>query len=77
MKDEDVQLGMKVVPHSKSAYHKGLESSPAWLAARANGQNFLYVIKWEHTDKWWMLNERYDKVTGDYFLASDFEPYEE
>ena len=77
MKNEDVKLGMRVVPHNKTAYSMGLESSPAWLAARASKQNYLYVIKFERVDGWWLLNDAPAPITGDYFFASDFEPYEE
>ena len=77
MIDENVKLGMKVVPHTKTPYMSDLSTSVTWLAARAKQQPFLYVVRYERYEGWWLLNDVEYPITGDYFLASDFEPYEE
>jgi len=76
MKIVDVKLKMKVVPHAKNAYILGLRNSVVWKMAKANNQPFLYVTGIERDGKTVMLNDEY-KPTGDYFLVSDFKPYEE
>jgi len=79
MKDEDVKIGMKVIPHDKTATGWGeLSSSNHWKVAQETGQPFLFVLR--------ATTNSYDKTTvwvlgetqgghGDLFNASDFEPY--
>lgn len=78
MKKENVVLGMKVVPHSKSEYF----TWEGWLTWENNpGKNFfldngfLYVSEIEETGLI-CLSEEFPSNHGDYFNASDFEPYD-
>ncbi len=74
MKDEDVKIGMKVVPHDKTAGVMWTGSiSPSWERAKAKGQPYLFVK--EFLDNAWVLSD--DKDGGGFFNASDFEPYED
>jgi hypothetical protein len=77
MQNENVHIGIRVTPHSKTAYQKDLESSFAWKMALRKGQNFLYVLDQDKTLGYWLLNDAMSPVDGDYFNASDFEPYVE
>ena len=75
MKDEDVKIGMKVVPHSKSVYGSHLFESTIWREAQSINQPYLYVVKVSGS---WLLDVKdFYRCGGDYFLASDFEPYKE
>jgi hypothetical protein len=82
MLDKNVVVGMKVVPHSKSI-GVSFEKEPLWLdATRKNNQFFLYVIKdifWSSTQQkaWELSDKENDPNSGNYWLSSDFEPYEE
>lgn len=76
MRFEDVKLGMKVVPHDKTAYRgDSLSYSRIWKECKKANQPYMYVIRTEDSgivccsDR---LGHR-----GDYFLASDLTPYEE
>lgn len=73
MKDSDVKIGMKVVPHDKTV-GCGLEDSVMWRGAKEAGRSYLFVN--ERDDKHWALGYKKD-VNGDFFNASDFEPYQE
>lgn len=79
MKNEDVKIGMKVVPHDKTATGWGnLSSSGHWKAAQEKGQPFLFVSS-QCTNAFdkapvWVLGKTQD-IDGDLFNASDFEPY--
>jgi len=79
MKDEDVRIGMKVVPHDKTATGWGeLSDSREWKAAQEKGQPFLFVSSQE-TNAFggklvWVLYATHGGG-GDLFNASDFEPY--
>jgi len=74
MKDADVKIGMKVVPHNKTAFMCGLGSSGNWQQAKRDHQPYLFVNG--HDEDGWMLGNKI-KTGGDYFNASDFEPYED
>ena len=76
MLDKDVQIGMKVVPHRKTACLEGLGDSVVWNNALDNGMNFLYIAGYDDGFNCWILNDS-SVESGDYFNASDFEPYEE
>jgi len=77
MKDCDVKKGMKVVPHSKSVWSDGrCIDSGNWRAAQAERQPFLYVLYYEESENAWVLSSKMQARGGDYFLASDFEPYD-
>lgn len=81
MKDKDVKIGMKVVPHKKTRGFVGdnrtnsdLANSYIWNYAKGVGQSFLYVTRKE--SNYWVLS--YDKsqgIMGDFFNASDFKPF--
>ena len=82
MKDEDVKIGMKVVPFQKTVWGDFSESQ-VWRDGVNRG--FLYVQAWDLEEKAWILGD-IDGLTfvdgeeifdGDFFNASDFEPYEE
>ena len=84
MKFEDVMLNMKVVPHSKSVWTDGenfddyingssyYDNVPNFF--RNNG--YLEVVDYDTDIEAFVLGG-YDGIDGDYFLAEDFEPYEE
>jgi len=71
MKDKDVEIGMKVVPHSKTLC-MSLEAHNQ----TAGKKDFMYVIRQLNAEAW-VLNNKADADWGDFFKASDFEPYEE
>ena len=76
MKDKDVKIGMKVVPHDKTSHiFMGLRMSYNWESAQEVKQPFLYVADFD--GGYWILNINKDTPNGDYFNACDFEPYEE
>jgi len=80
MKHEDVKIGMKVVPLRKTAgLERVLINSLHWQEAKILSQPYLYVINYD--DHCWLLSHREihigSQVAGDYYNASDFEPYEE
>jgi hypothetical protein len=79
MQNNNIQIGMKVVPHAKTAYFNGLDSSIAWRNALEMEQKFLYVLDQDKTVGYWLLNDIANPVIldGDYFNACDFEPYVE
>ena len=78
MNVKDVVIGMKVVPHDKTT-GVSLEYSGVWKTAQKE-QKFLYVVK-KHLEKGHYIFMLNDKITGiaggDFYCASDFEPYEE
>ena len=72
MKHEDVKIGMKVVPHDKTV---GI--SLAIHDMSTDKKDFMYVTRENETLGAWVLNNDGDSAWGDFFNASDFEPYEE
>lgn len=75
MKAEDVKLGMRVVPHSKSTgLARGLERSQEWLTANARNQPFLWVVAIREDHIGLCVINRSDSY--DRFLAEDFDPFE-
>ena len=75
MKREDITVGMKVIPHSKTtANYGGLNWSTNWKRAKEINQPYLFVsgIK---TDKIILSDKDGENDVGDYFLPEDFEPY--
>jgi len=45
MKDNDVKIGMKVVPHSKTVLNScNLDDCQLWKNARRNKQPYLFVV---------------------------------
>jgi hypothetical protein len=81
MEHSDIKLGMKVVPHRKTADGrvKGLNSSVVWRGAKVLNQPYLYVVLTKPVGDYpeIMLSEIEGDVHGDYFLASDVSPYRE
>jgi len=84
MDAKNVIVGMRVVPHTKSTCGD-LAQSAVWRLARNMSQPFLYVQKenplikhsFEHPEETFVLSQsKDDNGNGDYFLASDFEPYD-
>lgn len=76
MRNEYVQINMKVVPHKKSKFNP-LHQSREWINAKENGQPYLFVDRWLESEKCWVLKSDEKADSGDFFLASDFEPYQE
>ena len=74
MKEEDIKIGMKVVPFQKTAEEWGdLSSSQVWQKARGS-QGFLYVFGLDREEDAWILSA--DKTNdGDFFRSEDFELY--
>lgn len=81
MKNSDVKIGMKVVPHDKTVegYGDGLNESNQWSVAKENNQPFMYVTEWSDDENCWCLSA--DNIpntyNADFFDASDFELYRE
>lgn len=73
MKEQDVRIGMKVVPHDKTAGQKGLKNSTVWEAAKDDCLNYLYV-KRKHEGAF-ILNNKENYGIAELFNACDFEPY--
>jgi hypothetical protein len=72
MKLEDIKIGMKVVPHSKSILNS-LEICGEWNN-RGKNQGFLYVSR-KHADRISLSAQK--GFEGNHYLPSDFEPYQE
>ena len=72
---------MKVVPFKKTAEgrQQGLDRCAVWNKAKIAKQPFLYVSKITEDEGYpeVMLNHNRRQGCGDYFLASDFDDYEE
>ena len=74
MKNEDVSIGMKVVPTQKTGNWPGIAHSIEWKKCREKNQPFMYVTGFDKEDGWILSHEEIlDR--GDYFLAEDFYPY--
>ena len=75
MKKEDVIIGMKVVPHDKTAKNwEGLENSDIWKDALQNNQPYLFVAGFDTYEEFYELSKNSDE-DGDFFNPEDFEPY--
>ena len=76
MKDEDVKIGMKVVPHNKTTW-RNLSKSNAWEKGKERG--YLYVTLYDREEESWVLDQQkeYSDCDGDFFNACDFELYAE
>lgn len=77
MRYEDVHLGMKVVPHNKTAGMANFEVSRVLKKAKELNQPFLYVTKQindggKHNFALYYGNR---PGGGDIFNCADFEPY--
>jgi len=71
MRREDIKIGQKVVPHSKS---KGSHfDSSCWRKVKENKDPYLYVIRIDGNTI--VLDDKRDAELGDYFLPEDFELY--
>lgn len=85
MRKEDVKVGLKVVPHSKSVWmdyekFEDYMSNQFMTIPKLFKQNgFLEVLEYDEEVNAFVLGEITEKGedTGDFFLAEDFEPYEE
>ena len=73
MKEQDVRIGMKVVPHDKTAGQKGLKKSTIWEVAKDDRLNYLYVRGKE--DGVFILSNEENYGIGELFNPCDFEPY--
>jgi len=74
MKDEDVKIGMRVVPFQKTTW-RDLSKSDAWKKGKERG--YLYVTFYDREEEAWVLDQqgKYFSYSGDFFNACDFEPY--
>lgn len=76
MKIEDIRIGMKVVPHSKTAQGGvSLGGSNIWRQCQEDKKPYMYVIGLVADVIVCAFNP--DCSCGDYFQASDLTPYEE
>jgi hypothetical protein len=82
LKLKDLQIGMKVVPHSKSVDGwGGLSESVVWDKAQRDQQPFLYVTQIgpnqhdPNIEELIALDWRNDPNSGDYFVVSDITLY--
>lgn len=79
MQFEDIKLGMKVVPLSKTSQEgEDLVTRPpvesiVWRNALLRGETFLYVVAIDSRRKRVLCNARKCRG-GDYFKAFDLEP---
>jgi len=75
MLEKDVKIGDRVVPHSKTACgSNNLSESNAWNHHGGKEQGFLYVsVRCYPHGEFTLSVEQYN--SGDFFNASDFEPY--
>ncbi len=83
MNHKDIEIGMKVVPHAKSAEVVGLQNSVAWGRAKALDQPYLFVTSIGEDCSKCTLSEVMGSTleatmgqSGDYFHSSDFEPHD-
>ena len=74
MKKVDVKIGMKVVPFRKTVWGN-FSGSTVWNTAKNIQQPFLYVVGWDNEEQAYILNDSKKTKTGDFFKASDFNPY--
>jgi len=79
MKHEDVRLGSRVVPHSKTAEGRtlGLFRSAVWNKAIKDNKPYVYVTYKSPKGAYpeCVLSTEKDINDGDYFTAFDFEKY--
>lgn len=73
MKEQDVRIGMKVVPHDKTAGQKGLKKSTIWEVAKDDSLNYLYVRGKDEGA--FILSNKENYGIAEIFNACDFEPY--
>jgi len=73
----DIKVGMKVIPHSKTAYGHadGLSNSSVWNAAKRKKQPFLYVTGWDDYDVL-ILDCVMNPKEGDFYGIDDVTLYE-
>lgn len=83
MKLEEIKIGMKVVPISKSVGFGGvgLYRSYSWRKAKEMNQPYLFVTGFgDYLSKIVFCSEYFSDIalgSGDFFLAEDLIPYEE
>ena len=81
MTHEEIELGMKVVPTSKS-YASELINSTHWKKAQEIGQPYLFVnakVVSRTKGYYYILGDRFvhgNTFYGDFFTAEDFVLYE-
>jgi hypothetical protein len=67
-------VGNKYVPHQKTAYGTGLESSGVWKRAQKNKQPYLYYLG-TNTEGYRRFSDSMDGA-ADYFNEDDVTPYD-
>lgn len=75
MKIEDIKVGMKVVPHSKTAGSGSLSTSPVWRHCREKHQPYMIALEIREDGR--ITCDEYESDYGDFFDVSDLTPYEE
>jgi|WetSurMetagenome_2_1015567.scaffolds.fasta_scaffold961749_2 hypothetical protein len=79
MLDDDVVIGMKVVPHAKTAMGwEPLERSQCYARSVTQGHGYLFVtgkLTTFRKEFCWILSDTMGE-NGDFFNACDFEPFE-
>ena len=73
MKEQDVRIGMKVVPRDKTAGYDGLENSYNYKIMKEINQPYLFVDG--KTEEGFLLHSRNRMACAEAFNACDFEPY--
>ena len=75
MKEQDVRIGMKVVPHTKTT-GKEFQECPAWDTAKYINQPYLYVIEKNiRNEGKSLLCVSENGGIGSFYNYADFEPY--
>jgi len=74
MKNENVKIGMKVVPFQKT---KVLTDTFTTSLTMKRMKKYAVVTSWIDDESCWLLKADADDFGGDCFNACDFEPYEE
>jgi hypothetical protein len=77
MKTKDVRIGMKVVPHNKTV--KGWEDFKNcfhWNDVKDTDHPYLFVVGKDRNPACYVLNQDEGAKGGNFYRASDFNPYE-
>lgn len=75
---EDMSVGMKVVPQTRTIKNemRAATHSITWRRALLVGQNFLFIVKIDSAEGRALCNIT-NSLGGDYFMEYDLEPLDE
>ena len=76
MKKEDVFIGQRVIPFQKTVDGWGGLEYSIWSNAKEREQPYLYILFWDEDEGVFVLSDRKDDQSGDFFNPEDSEPYE-